>query len=154
LPACKLIRVNHTGITVADLDRASAFFRDVLGFAVSEPVEHTGASVARMVGVPDAHVRIAFCSGGGHTVELIQYLNPPPQPSVRRAHNESGFTHIALLVEDIDVAAEAIRAAGFELFGTPETVLTGPRKGGRNVYAQDSGGLVIELQQPPPVGAN
>ena len=150
MPGCKLIRVKHTGVTVADLERTRAFFRDVLGFTVTEAVEHTGEHVTRMVGVPGARLRIAFCSGGGHTIELIQYVNPAPTPAARRPHNETGFTHIALLVEDIDAASRAICAAGFELFGEPQTVLAGPRKGGKNVYARDTAGLVIELQQPPP----
>jgi catechol 2,3-dioxygenase-like lactoylglutathione lyase family enzyme len=145
-----MIRVNHTGITVSDLGRVAAFFRDVLGFSVSEPVEQRGEAVARMVGVPEAALRIAFCSGGGHTIELIEYLHPRPTEELRLPHNQTGFTHIAVLVENIDQAAAAIKDAGFELFGTPQTVPAGPRKGGKNVYARHGAGLVIELQQPPP----
>ena len=147
---CRVIRVNHTGITVSDLDRVAAFFRDVLGFTVTEPVEQRGEAVSRMVGVPEAALRIAFCSGGGHTIELIEYLNPRPTSEVRLPHNQTGFTHIAVLVEDIDEAGTAISKAGFELFGAPQTVPAGPRKGGKNVYARHGAGLVIELQQPPP----
>jgi catechol 2,3-dioxygenase-like lactoylglutathione lyase family enzyme len=148
--AVRVIRVNHTGVTVADLDRVAAIFRDVLGFTVTEPVEQRGEAVARMVGVPDAALRIAFCSGGGHTIELIEYSHPKPVPDLKLPHNQTGFTHIAVLVEDIDDAADAISHAGFELFGSPQTVPAGPRKGGKNLYARHAAGLVIELQQPPP----
>lgn len=144
---CKVVRVTHTGVTVSDIERASAFFRDVLGFTVTDPVQHGGDYVSRLHGVADAAVRIAFCSGGGHTIELIQYVNPAPRPAARRSHNDSGFMHIAFLVEDIDAGARALAAAGFELFSEPQVVQAGPRKGGKNVYARDGAGLVLELQQ-------
>ena len=148
--AARVIRVNHTGITVSDLDRVSAFFRDTLGFTVTEPVKQSGDAVARMVGVPGASLRIAFCTGGGHTIELIEYVHPKPTADLRLPHNQTGFAHLAVLVENIDEAADALAGAGFELFGTPETVPAGPRKGGKNLYARHGAGLVIELQQPPP----
>jgi len=146
----KVVRVNHTGVTVSDIERTSAFFRDVLGFTVTEPVQHSGDYVSRLHGVFNATVKIAFCSGGGHTIELIQYVNPEPRSAIARRHNEPGFMHVALLVEDIDVAARALTTAGFELFSEPQVVLAGPRKGGKNVYARDATGLILELQQAPP----
>jgi catechol 2,3-dioxygenase-like lactoylglutathione lyase family enzyme len=146
----KVVRVTHTGVTVSDIERTSAFFRDVLGFTVTEPMQHSGDYVSRLHGVADAAVKIAFCSGGGHTIELIQYVNPAPRPVVRREHNDTGFMHIAFMVEDIDTAVQALRAAGFEPFSEPQVVQAGPRKGGKNVYARDPAGLVLELQQAPP----
>ena len=145
-----VIRVNHTGITVSDIEKTSAFFRDVLGFQVTEPMQHAGEYVSRMMGVRDAAIKIAFCTGGGHTIELIQYTNPPPGPAMRRSHNETGYMHIAFLVRDIDAATKELLNAGFEIFSEPQTVQAGPRKGGKNVYARDAAGLVVELQQPPP----
>lgn len=154
-PTCKVLRVTHTGLTVNDMQRASRFFRDVLGFSVTEPMRQAGPAVGRMIGVPGAVLDIAFCTGGGHTIELLHYVSPPPQGDFDRQHNETGFAHIAFAVEDIDAAAAAVRAAGFELFGAPEVVPAGPRKGGKNLYARDVAGIVIELQQapPPPAGA-
>jgi catechol 2,3-dioxygenase-like lactoylglutathione lyase family enzyme len=147
---CNVVRVTHTGVTVSDIERTSAFFRDVLGFEVTEPMQHSGDYVSRLHGVENASVKIAFCSGGGHTIELIQYVNPEPQPALKRRHNETGFMHVAMMVEDIDAAAQALQAAGFELFSPPQVVQAGPRKGGKNVYARDLAGLVLELQQAPP----
>ena len=146
----ELIRVNHTGITVSDIEKTAAFFRDVLGFEVTEPMEHAGDYVSRMMGVPDAAIKIAFCTGGGHTIELIQYTNPPPGPAIRRSHNETGYMHIAILVRDIEAAKKELADADFELFSEPQTVQAGPRTGGKNVYARNAAGLVLELQQPPP----
>ena len=40
-----ILKTNHTGITVSDIDRSLAFFGDVLGFEVTEKVRHDGRMI-------------------------------------------------------------------------------------------------------------
>lgn len=144
-----IVRMNHTGFTVSDLQRTSAFFRDVLGFAISPTTRHSGPVVERMVGVPGAVVDIAFASCGDHTIELICYVEAHSHRASDLRHCDTGFAHVAFEVDDIDAMAEAVRASGYRLFSAPQVVPAGPRKGGKNVYAQGPDGIVIELQQAP-----
>lgn len=150
MPRAAIVRTTHTGFTVADLDEASAFLRDVFGFTVTKPMRHGGATVERMTGVPHAELEIAFATGGGHTVELIRYLAPVVAATAQKRPCEPGFAHVAFLVESIDTVVAAVEAAGYEAFSPPQTVLSGPRRGGKNVYVRGPEGIFIELQQNPP----
>ncbi len=103
-----------------------------------------------MTGVPGAELDIVFATGAGHTIEMIQYVAPaiPRTPDKRPC--EPGFAHVAFQVEDIDEIVAAIEAAGYEALSRPQTVLSGPRKGGKNVYVRGPDGIFIEFQQRPP----
>jgi glyoxylase I family protein len=152
MPNDGIVNVTHTGFTVPDLARASAFFRDVLGFTISATTRHAGEAVDRMIGVPGAELEIAFATGGGFTIELIHYIRPKSERSFDRRHCDPGYAHIAFRIRDIDRMAAAISAAGYRLFSRPQVIEAGPRKGGKNVYAEGPDGIVIELQQDPPSG--
>ena len=145
----EILRTNHTGLTVSDIDRSLAFYRDVLGFSVTEKVHHTGPSVEKITGVPGAELEIAFVDLPGHQIELIQYLAPADRRTSDLRCCDTGASHIAFEVADIDAVLEAIRAGGFEPLNPPETVPAGPRKGGKNVYTRDPDGVVLEFQQAP-----
>lgn len=144
-----IVRTNHTGFTVSDLKRASSFFRDVLGFAISPTTRHSGPAVERMIGVPGAVIDIAFATCANHTIELICYVEQHSRRASDLRHCDTGFAHVAFEVDDIDNMAEAVLASGYRLFSEPQVVPAGPRKGGKNVYAQGPDGIVIELQQTP-----
>jgi catechol 2,3-dioxygenase-like lactoylglutathione lyase family enzyme len=142
--------MNHTGFTVSDLARASAFFRDVLGFTVGAVTRQSSPAVGRMVGVPGAVVDIAFAKLGDSTIELICYVEPRSNRTSNLRHCDTGFAHIAFEVDDIESMMDSVRAAGYRLFSEPQVVPAGPRKGGKNIYAQGPDGIVVELQQAPP----
>jgi glyoxylase I family protein len=150
MPSDGIVTVTHTGFTVANLERACAFFRDVFGFTISPTSRQSGEAVDRMLGVPGAELDIAFATGGGCTIELIHYVRPKSDRPFTMRHCDSGFAHIAFKVDDVEQMADAVSAAGYHLFSRPQVVPAGPRKGGKNVYAQGPDGIVIELQQAPP----
>jgi lactoylglutathione lyase len=53
---------DHTSFTVADVERAVAFWRDVMGFAVADLSSRDGDWLGAVVGVPGARCRIATCT--------------------------------------------------------------------------------------------
>ena len=63
--------VGAVGITVADLDRSVAFYRDVLSFSVAKQEEATGAPVEQLEGVFGAHVRSARLELGSEAIVLV-----------------------------------------------------------------------------------
>ena len=71
-----IIAADHTGITVANLERSLAFWRDVLGFEFSHRTHHTGALAGEVTGVPGAELTLAVLKAPGHKIELLEYHAP------------------------------------------------------------------------------
>jgi glyoxylase I family protein len=146
-----IIATDHTGITVSNLERSLAFWRDVLGFELSHRVDQTGELAAEITGVPGAEISLAVLKApGGHKIELLQYL----APANRRQHVELrpcdvGSVHIALTVDNLDAVLEKIVASGWKTGRKPQTLTTGPNAGKRVIYVRDSDGTTIEFMQPP-----
>jgi catechol 2,3-dioxygenase-like lactoylglutathione lyase family enzyme len=141
-----VLGVGHTGITVSDLERASGFFRDVLGATVTEPVSYASPVFARITGVDGASIRIVYADLPGHRIELLEYVKPDDRKTSCLRPCDSGHMHLCLLVEDIEHHAERFRAAGFAPVGPVQET----RKGGtKAVYTIGFDNLVIELMQSP-----
>ncbi|NBF00436.1 VOC family protein, partial [Nonomuraea sp. K271] len=77
----------HFSFTVADLDRSVAFYRDLLGFALVHRQEQDNAYTRRLVGHPDAVLRVAQLAVPGqprglstHDLELVEYVRPRGRP--------------------------------------------------------------------------
>src|SRR5207244_12713739 len=71
----RILAADHTGITVSNLERSLAFWRDVLGFELSHRVHQTGELAAEITGVAGAEISLAVLKApGGHKIELLQYL--------------------------------------------------------------------------------
>ena len=78
----RMIAADHTGITVTNLERSLAFWRDVLGFELSHRAHHTGDLASEVTGVPGAEISIAVLKGYGQKIELLEYLAPPTRKHV------------------------------------------------------------------------
>jgi catechol 2,3-dioxygenase-like lactoylglutathione lyase family enzyme len=145
----RILRTNHTGFAVSDLKQAATFFRDLLGFTLSEPVRQSGEAVARLTGVVDAVIDIQFAYGYGCTVELQHYVNPDGKRPLALQPCDAGFAHIAFEVDDVEAIANKISAAGYAPISDPQVVPAGPRKGGKNLYVRGPDNIVIEFQVAP-----
>jgi catechol 2,3-dioxygenase-like lactoylglutathione lyase family enzyme len=144
----------HTGLTVRDLDRSLAFYRDTLGMETVFEQQKEGGYLAAIVGYPGAHVRMAHLTfpGDAHRLELFQYLEPEGRGEAGEPR-DVGITHVCLLVEDIAGMHERLRAAGVEFYSDPVLVDTGANAGGVGVYLRDPDGITLELFQRPKEGA-
>lgn len=145
----RIIAADHTGITVTNLERSLAFWRDVLGFTLSHRAHHTGVLASEVTGVPEAEILIAVLKTPGHKIELLEYLAPPDRKRVNPRPCDVGSVHVALTVDDLDAVLRAIAVSGWKAAGQPQTLSTGPNAGKRVVYIRDPDGTTIELMQPP-----
>jgi catechol 2,3-dioxygenase-like lactoylglutathione lyase family enzyme len=59
----RIIAADHTGITVANLDRSVGFWRNVLGFELSHRPHQTGELASEITGVAGAEISIAVLKG-------------------------------------------------------------------------------------------
>lgn len=141
--------VDHTGITVSDLEHSLRFWTDVLGFKLSHRAELSGEFAANVTGVAAAEITIAVViAPGGHRVELLQYHQPADRAQLRARPCDVGSVHLALRVDDLEAVLAAAADTGWQAAGPPQTMAVGPRAGTRFAYMHDPDGTTIELIQP------
>src|SRR5437868_12210096 len=63
----RIISADHTGITVENLERSLAFWRDMLGFELSHTAHQTGELAREITGVTGSEIKLAVLkTPGGH----------------------------------------------------------------------------------------
>jgi catechol 2,3-dioxygenase-like lactoylglutathione lyase family enzyme len=146
----RIIAADHTGITVSNLERSLAFWRDVLGFEFSHGAHQKGEMAEQITGVKGGELKLAVVkSPGGHKIELLEYLAPPDRKHASLRPCDVGFVHVALTVENLESLLQKIAASGWKTAGKPQTLTTGPNAGKRVVYVRDPDGTTIEFMQMP-----
>ena len=142
-----IIRTNHVGFTVRDLDRAIAMFVDMFGYAVASRGGRNPPAVQALTGVPGADIEVVHLRCDGLLgVELIAYRAPADSGQAVGRPCDAGYTHLTFDVADLDVALA--RAAPHLLLPVGEVVgNTGGTKGIRVIYLRDPDGINIELVQ-------
>lgn len=123
--------LGHVAVYTRDMEESIAFY------------EKLGGEVKGRGGVPapEGEKKLALVSLGGVTLELIQ--SPGSMPM-----EEGNIPHLALLVDDLDAAAAAVRAAGVDTFLTPEKKVLPNLFGGlQNWFFSGPSGEQIELLQ-------
>ena len=141
--------VNHTGITVSDLDRAVGYFRDALGLPVSTPIACSGELFEQVTGVPGCVIDICYVTAPNHTIELLCYSSPPDKVSSRLRPCDNGHFHLCFDVDDIAAVIEDGRRYGFEPVNPVQLVREGARAGMKVIYTKGPDNLIVELMQHP-----
>jgi catechol 2,3-dioxygenase-like lactoylglutathione lyase family enzyme len=146
----RILAADHTGITVSNLERSLAFWRDILGFELSHRTHQTSELASKITGVPGAEISLAVVKAPGHKIELLEYHAPADRKQGADMRPcDLGSAHVALTVDDLDAVLEAIAASGWAVAGEPQTLQSGPNAGKRVVYVRDPDGTTIEFMQPP-----
>ena len=128
----KLDRVLETALYVDDLDRAAAFYADVLGLASLYEDQRL-----RAFAVGDS-VLLLFRRGASlETIKLPGGTIPP--------HDGSGPLHIAFAVAADELARWEARLGERDI---PIEGRTDWSRGGRSVYFRDPDGHLLELATP------
>ena len=140
-----IIGLHHAGFVVEDLEKAVAFYRDVVGLEVRSRYERIGPGIEHVIGYEGTHLNIAHmgAAGGTHTLELIQYLNPPPDARSSEERSVLGATHLAIQVDDIEESFARLVAGGARRLNPPIELAPGRTA----CYLQDPDGNWLELIQ-------
>lgn len=110
-----LPRFDHLGVTVADLETATAFFVG-LGFEVEGRTFVEGDFIDTVIGIPDSRSEIVMLipPGGGSRLELARFVRPDHTGGPSNAPaNELGIRNIGLEVEGLDAILERLAADGY-----------------------------------------
>ena len=130
--------IDHVGIAVADLDRATAFYPDVLGMeTVHEEINEEQGVREAMMSVGDS----------GSCVQLLAPLGPESTIAKFLDRSGPGVHQVAYRVEDVEEAGTLLRERGLRLlYDTPRRGTAGSRV--NFVHPKDAGGVLVELVQP------
>ncbi len=138
-----ITNIRHTGLVVANLENALHFWCDLLGFRVSKRMEESGPHIDAMMGLKDVQITtVKLAAPDGNLIELLHFHSHPDQPTWQGAPNSTGFTHIALAVEDLDVAYQRLTEAGV-IFNAPPQL--SPEGYAKVTYGRAPEGVLLEL---------
>jgi catechol 2,3-dioxygenase-like lactoylglutathione lyase family enzyme len=114
-----ITQLEHPALSVANLDRSVAFYRDLLGFQLARLIEpRDDGLLGTITGLPGARARIAHLTLGNQMLELFEYLQPRGQPAPR-TQAEYGFSHIGFRTDDARGDYQRLRALGVEFLSPP-----------------------------------
>ncbi|MFT8395964.1 VOC family protein [Propionibacterium sp.] len=149
--------IDHIGLTVPDIEQATAFLVDALDAEVlydtlkkSDPPRQ-GPETAQRLGIPVAMTQRAIRMirlPNGPGIELFEYEGPDQRGPV--VPSDIGWQHIAFYVDDVDAALTKVEAAGGSRTADPRD-LAGVEsgEGNRFVYVKTPWGSTIELISYP-----
>ena len=140
--------VEHVGLTVPDLGRALEMWCDDLGFTLERTFTLDEEVTAGTTGVGSSSIHAATVTLGHHRIELLEY-RPGTAGAARVRPSQSGATHVALTVTDLDAVLAVCRRHGWVPVGEPYRLTSGLRAGTDIVYLHGAAGGTLELIAPP-----
>jgi len=130
-------RLQHVAIAAADLEAASAFYRDALGAEVTGPQT-----------LEDHGVRVVFVALPNVKIELLGPLGDhSPIAKFLARHPGGGIHHLCFEVEDILAAREKLIGAGARILGDGTPKIGARGKAVLFLDPKDCAGTLIELEQ-------
>ena len=112
-------RFDHVGITVDDLDTATAFFLG-LGLEVEGRGFVEGEFLDTVCGIPDSRTEIVMLMSpdGGAKIELARFVRPDHVAGSPTAMaNELGLRNVCFEVVDLRALVESLAEDGYGLVG-------------------------------------
>lgn len=143
-----VMRFDHTGIVVQDLEKITDFYVNVLGLVVEREIDAVAPPEGDHTGFPGARRTLRFIGiEDNHRIELVKFHNPPGEDGYLRK-NQHGAMHICFLVEDLQTIFDDLTEKGIKFVTDP--IFHDTPEGRRGIiYLQDPEGNWLEFIQPP-----
>lgn len=136
-PAGFDMRIDHVGISVADLEESVDWYVEKLGFELERPINRN----------PDSPTTIARIRRGSFTIELFEVQGAAALPDYRRNPTTDlrvhGLAHFAFAIDDARAAARELEAKGVK-------IVLPPREDDRDItffFVSDNSGNTFEFIQ-------
>jgi methylmalonyl-CoA/ethylmalonyl-CoA epimerase len=131
----KVLKVDHIGIAVKNLDETLKFYTEALGLEVqgTETVE-------------EQKVKVAFLPLGDTEVELLESTSPDGPIAKYIEKKGEGIQHVAFKVENIEEAIEHMKSKGFRMIDEKPRYGAGGAKIAF-MHPKSSHGVLVELSE-------
>lgn len=149
-----VMRLHHVAISVKDMERSLAFYRDGLGLTVFQDEVISGPDLDTALMETGAKLRMVLVSDEvGNMIELLDWQSPPvrERPPEHLKFRSTGLVEVCLIVSDLEKVEENLAAKGFS-FRTPAwpwsnvfAEYQGPET--RITHVSDPDGVQVELVQ-------
>lgn len=146
-------RIYHVGLTVSDLDRSVAFYRDVLGLTYQGEMVMTGDATDALFQRKDCKVRLAYLNGSEHVeappVELIQFVGDAAEKEAPGLFAPS-ISELCFYTDAIDAVYERLLSKGVDCLSPPVAFDFTDQGFGKSkaFYFKDPDGIILEMMQP------
>ena len=118
-------RVDHVGISVKDMEKVIAFYRDVIGMEKVFDREFD-KPMAKLIGAERVQVRIVHMKLDDSVVELFDYRHPQGRdPLPNPQQSDYGLIHIGFIVEDFWTTYRNLVDKGVTFLGEPIEIRPG-----------------------------
>ncbi|XP_059951365.1 methylmalonyl-CoA epimerase, mitochondrial [Mesoplodon densirostris] len=135
-PVWNLGRLNHVAVAVPDLEKAKAFYKNVLGAQVGETVP-----------LPEHGVSVVFVNLGNTKMELLHPLgNDSPIAGFLQKNKAGGMHHICIEVDNINAAVMDLKEKKIRIL-SEEAKIGAHGKPVIFLHPKDCGGVLVELEQ-------
>ena len=140
-------RIYHVGLTVSDLDKSIAFYRDVLGLTFQGEIMMVGEETDKMFRKENCKARVAYLNGSkaleAPPVELIQFVDS-------EIHKEQSISEVCFYTDDIDSVYKTLIENHVECLSEPQYFDFRANGFGesRAFYFRDPDGIILEMMQP------
>jgi catechol 2,3-dioxygenase-like lactoylglutathione lyase family enzyme len=144
--------IDHSAITVADTERSTGFWRDLVGLAVAGGSLNTGATQEQLDNAVGAVVRITGLKperDASPGLEFLQYVTPSggrPSPIGLRA-NDLVATRTVVEVDDLAALADKLQAQKVS-FISPQPVSVSGMPWRKGLMVRDPDGHPVLLVEP------
>lgn len=134
----------HCAISVSDMQKSLAFYRDLLGMEVIMELDIKDDRIAAVIGEKEAKCRITHLSSGSAFLELFQYTQPLGKNHAREMEQyDVGITHVGLEVKGFHKLAQKLKQNNITFLGEPVEF----RPGVWVAYFRGPDGEVCEIRE-------
>lgn len=133
----EILKVDHVGIAVNNLEESLKFYEDVLG------INCEGTEI-----INEQKVRVAFLPVGDTELELLESTTEdgPIAKFIDKNNGRGGIQHVAIRVDNIEKAIEEVKAKGYKIIDEV------PRYGAGNAkiafcHPKGTDGVLLELSE-------
>lgn len=146
-------KIYHVGLTVSDMDRSIAFYRDILGLEFQGEILMAGEETEKMFQKKNCQARVAYLNGSKHIevppVELIQFVDNEADKVPSDLFTTS-ISELCFYTDNIDETYRHLIENNIECLSEPQYfnfTLQGFGKS-KAFYFRDPDGIILEMMQP------